>query len=93
MTTHTCVVCAKEYLWIPQAGRRRSNACSPECRRLRHVQMNEKSRQRAVARGCPPDKHGTVTGYTQYKCTCAHCRGWASEYQRQRRQRQRLGRD
>jgi hypothetical protein len=49
--------------------------------------MNEESRQRAVARGCPPEKHGTVTGYSQYKCTCIRCRKWASEYQKQRRQR------
>ena len=87
MTTHTCVVCEKEYQWTPQPGRRRSKNCSTECRRIRHLQMNEESRQRAVARGCPPDKHGTVSGYSQYKCTCTLCRKWASEYKKERRRR------
>lgn len=89
MTTHTCVVCAEEYEWTPQPGRRRSNACSEECRRLRHIAMNEKSRQRAAAKGCPPDKHGTVTGYSHYKCSCTRCRKWASEYKKERRHIQR----
>ena len=88
MSTHVCVVCGRAYEWVPQPNRRRSKACSEECRRRRHIQMNEQSRQRAVARGCPPDKHGTVTGYSHYKCACARCRKWASEYQKQRRQRQ-----
>lgn len=87
MTTHTCVVCAKEYQWTPQPGSRRSKTCSEECRRRRHIQMNEKSRQRAVARGCPPDKHGTATGYSHYKCVCIRCRKWASEYKKEQRRR------
>lgn len=87
MSEHTCVACGREYEWVPQLNRRRSNTCSPECRHRRHTQMNEKSRQRAVARGCPPDKHGTSTGYSHYKCACALCRKWASEYQKERRHR------
>lgn len=84
MSTHVCVVCGREYEWVPQPNRP-PNTCSAECRHRRHVQMNEESRQRAVSRGCPPDKHGTVTGYSHYKCACVLCRKWASEYQKERR--------
>lgn len=84
---HKCVVCGYLFIWTPQPNRRRSNTCSPRCRDARRRQKNEESRQRAVARGCPPDKHGTATGYSHFKCTCARCRKWASSYQQERRRR------
>jgi hypothetical protein len=73
----TCVVCGGEFAYEPKPGRP-PVTCSPECQR-------EHKARRGATRKCPPDKHGTATGYSWYKCDCAKCRHWARDYQRTRR--------
>ena len=59
--------------------------CSPECRRKRKASQDKARRTAVAKRPCPPDKHGTATGYTDYKCGCDDCRRWARDDQRARR--------
>jgi hypothetical protein len=80
----TCVVCGARLTAQPRMGRP-SNTCSDTCRVVRKRARNEKSRQRAIADGCPPDKHGTSTGYSHFRCSCDACRTWARLYKRERR--------
>lgn len=80
-----CLVCGVE-LQPPARRGRPKTTCSPECAVLRKRQLRESSRQKATKRGCPPDKHGTSTGYTYYKCDCAACRKWAADYMADRRE-------
>lgn len=78
-----CLVCGRAFDW-PGRGRP-SETCSPECHRQRKNGQREETRQRAVARGCPANLHGTSTAYTHYKCTCAKCKLWARTYKQHRR--------
>ena len=80
-----CVVCGTKFDWIGGHGRA-PITCSPECQRKRKTRKSEESRQRAAKRGCPPDKHGTSTGYSHFKCDCHLCSKWAREYKAHRRQ-------
>lgn len=79
-----CLVCGQE-INEPTVRGRPVVVCSDRCRLDRKNTQREASRQRAVKRGCPPDKHGTCTGYTQYKCDCERCKGWARSYKQHRR--------
>ena len=79
-----CLVCGK-HIPEPTSRGRPNVVCSVRCRDDRKKLQREASRTRASQRGCPPSKHGTCTGYTQYKCRCAKCRGWAAGYKKHRR--------
>lgn len=83
-----CAECGKEFEWnsgiLGRTGRA-PMTCSPDCQRARKTRQSEQSRQRAAKRGCPPDKHGTSTGYSHYKCDCSLCSRWARQYKAQRR--------
>jgi hypothetical protein len=81
-----CLVCHRPFQW-PGRGRP-PETCSQECHRLRKNTQREETRQRAVARGCPANMHGTSSGYTHYKCTCVKCRLWARTYKQGRRRAQ-----
>lgn len=78
-----CAVCNRTF--EQPAGIRARITCSPECALARRRGQNRESRERAIAQGCPPDKHGTVTGYTHFRCSCVACRRWAADYKQQRR--------
>ena len=80
-----CAVCGKGFEHEPARGRV-PMTCSPDCARIRKTRQSEQSRQRAAKRGCPPDKHGTSTGYSYYQCTCTLC-SKASRLYRQARRR------
>lgn len=77
-------MCGREFDYEPKPGRP-PVTCSPECQRKRKSSKSEESRDRHAHRKCPPDKHGTSTGYTWYKCDCAKCRRWARDDKRARR--------
>jgi hypothetical protein len=80
----SCAVCGKPFDYEPRPGRP-PVTCSPECQRTRKTRKSEESRSRVAAKECPPDKHGTSTGYTQYKCGCTKCTRWARLYKQERR--------
>lgn len=79
-----CQVCNRKFPSPPGKGRP-PETCSPKCRERRRAQQRLASSERAIARGIPAHVHGTITGYTFYKCTCARCRGWSARYQSARR--------
>jgi hypothetical protein len=81
-----CAVCKRSFEWQPHPGRP-PMTCSPDCQRRRKNLVSERSRQRAAARGCPGDMHGTMTGYAHYLCGCPACMRWAREYQQERRKK------
>jgi hypothetical protein len=83
MRTRECAECGKQFHWQPPG--RAPMTCSPACQLARKNRQSEQSRQRAAKRGCPPDKHGTSTGYSHYKCSCTKCSKWARQYKAQRR--------
>lgn len=78
-----CAVCNRSFEQVP--GVRPRVTCSDECAQARKRGQNRAAREKAIAQGCPPDKHGTVTGYTHFRCSCALCRRWAADYKKQRR--------
>lgn len=75
--TRQCAVCGREFDYAAKPGRP-PVTCSPECARKR------KNRQSGVnwgaSRECPPEAHGTATGYNTYHCGCAKCSRWARLY-------------
>lgn len=79
-----CLVCGNPFS-IENTRGRPPKVCSAACRAERKNTQREESRERAAARGCPPDQHGTSTGYTHFKCPCVKCRRWARNYQQSRR--------
>lgn len=79
-----CAECGTTFDWQPPG--RAPMTCSPECQRVRKTRQSEESRQRAAKKGCPPDKHGTSTGYSHYKCDCEKCLQWARNYKQHRRE-------
>lgn len=83
-----CAECGKQFEWNSGLLGNRGRApmtCSPACALTRKTRQSEQSRQRASKRGCPPDKHGTSTGYSYYQCGCTKCTKWAREYKQHRR--------
>ena len=80
-----CAVCRKEFEHQPRPGRPPVTCGSEECRRTRKTLKTIQSNRRVHNTECPPDKHGTASGYTQYRCGCPKCSEWARLYQRQRR--------
>jgi hypothetical protein len=81
----TCSECGR-YFPYEQVGRGRPPlTCSDDCQRLRHNRLSYASRDRLAAKGCPPDKHGTNTGHSVYKCRCNKCTRWARLYRQKRR--------
>ena len=83
----TCPVCKKTFEYLPRPGRPPVTCGSEDCRRARKSVRSEESRRRAMNRECPPDKHGTATGYTYYKCGCNLCSRWSRMDMQKRRQR------
>ena len=81
-----CLVCHQTFEW-PGRGRP-SETCSQECHRQRKNVQREETRQRAVARGCPDHLHGTSTGYSHYRCSCAVCKLWARTYKQSQRKKE-----
>lgn len=81
----TCPVCHEDFEYEPKPGRPPVTCGKEECRRARKTAKSEESRNRAAAKDCPPDKHGTATGYTFYKCDCTDCSRWARLYKQERR--------
>lgn len=84
----TCAECGNP---LPKATMGRpSMTCSPACGLRRKNRQSAQSRQRAAARGCPPDKHGTTTGYNHYLCRCTKCTTWARRDKARRRREQKV---
>lgn len=79
-----CVICSRPFK-TPRRTGRPQKTCSPECLNERKRQQRRETKERAIARGCPDDMHGTQTGATHYECRCAKCRMWWRNYQRARR--------
>lgn len=82
-----CAVCGKEFEHEPRPGRPPVTCGAPECRRARKTQKTIQSNRRTHNTECPPDKHGTGTGYNLYRCGCPACSEWSRLYQRQRRRK------
>jgi hypothetical protein len=81
----TCAVCGRQFEHPPKAGRP-PLTCSPECQRIRRTRLGDGIRAYHASRqDCPPDKHGTSTGYSFYKCDCPKCSRWARLYKQERR--------
>jgi hypothetical protein len=79
--TAICEICGKEFqVQVRRGGVPKT--CSAECKRKRTNKMSAAYR---ANRHCPPDKHGTLTGYSTYGCPCADCRRAAREYKRKQR--------
>ena len=78
-----CLVCGGAFTNTNRG--RPPETCSPECLSKRKSEQRRETKERAIARGCPDDMHGTQTGATHYECHCAKCRGWWRDYQRARR--------
>jgi hypothetical protein len=79
-----CAVCGTEFEHPARQGRV-PKTCSPGCARTRKTRQTEESRTRTAARVCPDDKHGTATGYSNYRCGCTECSKWARKYKAERR--------
>jgi hypothetical protein len=82
--TRQCAVCGRDFAYEPKPGRP-PMTCSPECARTRKNAQSERSREALAAGGCPPEAHGTATGYTVYKCGCPKCSRWQRLYMQRRR--------
>jgi hypothetical protein len=85
----TCRVCHREFEYEPKPGRPPATCGSEECRRTYKTRNTMKSNRRTHNKECPPDKHGTGTGYNLYRCGCAKCSEWSRLYQRERRRKAR----
>jgi hypothetical protein len=81
----TCVVCRNEFEYTSRPGRPPITCGSPECRRARKTEKTLAARKRLRPEDCPPDYHGTSTGYNEYGCGCPKCARWARTYRQQRR--------
>jgi hypothetical protein len=81
----TCPVCGEQFDYEPRPGRPPVTCGSEHCRRARKNRKSEESRRRAMNKDCPPDKHGTATGYGHYRCGCPKCSEWSRLYTQQRR--------
>lgn len=79
-----CLVCG-ELFDIPSHRGRPPETCSQVCLNKRKAQQRRETKDRAIARGCPPELHGTQTGATHYMCHCDKCKKWWRDYQRERR--------
>jgi len=79
-----CLVCGGAFPEPTHRGRP-PETCSPKCLNKRKAQQRRETKNRAIARGCPPELHGTQTGATHYDCKCPKCRAWWRDYQRARR--------
>ena len=79
-----CLMCGGPFKTPRRLGRP-LKTCSPECLNERKRQQRREAKERAIARGCPDDMHGTQTGATHYECRCTKCRTWWRDYQRARR--------
>ena len=80
-----CPICRTPFERPATPGRPPVTCGKEKCRRARKNRKSEESRRRAVERGCPPDMHGTSTGYAFYKCGCAECGTWARLFKQERR--------
>jgi hypothetical protein len=81
-----CAVCRKEFEYQPRPGRPPVTCGDKACHRANRTGKILAARGRkAATQECPPDKHGTSTGYNEYKCGCSECSRWARLYQQQRR--------
>lgn len=78
----TCVICGRPFTY----ERGRPLTCGPECWRKRKTQVAAERRQAVVE--IPDHVHGTVEGYTNYKCNCEACREANTAYHREYRRRQ-----
>lgn len=79
-----CLVCGGAFD-APSGRGRPPETCSPGCLKKRKSEQRRETKDRAIARGCPDDMHGTQTGATHYECHCDKCRAWWRDYQRARR--------
>lgn len=84
-----CLVCGSGFEPASFRGRP-PETCSPACLKKRKAQQRRETKERAVARGCPPELHGTQSGATHYSCHCDKCRKWWRDYQRARRAAQKV---
>ena len=82
-TMMTCVECGKEFSRDPFTGRPKIT-CSLACHKKRRYQQLLKWRAKT---DCPEHMHGTITGYTSYRCDCARCKMANTVYARQRREK------
>lgn len=80
----TCVICGRAFTYVTRGGGSPRLTCSDECKKRRTYQRNMRWRETAV---CPPDKHGTIEGYVNYKCPCDACREANTVAQRERRKK------
>jgi hypothetical protein len=78
--TRACVICGNVFTLPTHGGQ--PITCSPDCQRKRRNKMVAWWRE---AHECPPDKHGTLTGYVNYQCDCDLCREAEKLYMRKRR--------
>ena len=81
-----CVICKQLFDYPPRPGRP-PVTCSDKCARIRRNKKSYESRARAEDKGCPPEAHGTSSGYSHYRCSCNDCRRWARTYKSQRREK------
>jgi hypothetical protein len=82
----TCPVCQKEFEYAPRPGRPPITCGDPTCWRIHRTRKTLAARGRlAATTECPPDKHGTSTGYNEYKCGCPECSRWARMYRQKLR--------
>lgn len=79
-----CSECSREFEAAVGPGRP-AMTCSRTCQTTRKSRMSQQSRVRAFNRECPPEKHGTATGYTFYGCGCTRCTRWARLDKQERR--------
>ena len=79
-----CLVCGGAFN-TPSNHGRPPETCSLACLKKRKAEQRKETKERAIARGCPPESHGTQTGATHYCCNCDKCKLWWRNYQRTRR--------
>lgn len=82
-----CVVCGEPFELEKRPGGL-PITCSPECQRRRR---NEKHAEWRANTECPPEAHGTITGYVTYACSCDECRKAERLYMREYRRKKNGG--
>lgn len=88
-----CITCGREFCIRSLQGRNRlycSDKCRPpnpkptlESQRRRREKLNAEREAGLM----PPERHGTLYGYTHWCCKCGPCRGAFAAYRRQLRAR------
>ena len=68
------------------ASKRRSREQSKVINKRRRDKMRGLSQEEIMAI-CPPEKHGTMSAYVNYRCRCYTCKVAARNYSRSRRVR------